>query len=692
LLTVSIGAPIAAVRIAQGRQETKNKANELEENLYFNRVALAYLDVTANQPARAVKLLDACPERLRGWEWNYVNRRCRTTPQAPIQMTNRLRGVALQGHHLAVVAGEDLQLWEIEPSGKLEFGASIGTIPRNVLAGEPFWVTFSPDGTQLLVVKTNFTVQLWDVVGRVPIRSLVGHTNHVTGAAFHPNGREIATGSYDRTIRFWDAATGRQIKVIDHGEDSPWVYGLAYSPDGKLLAEGSYGRGIIRVWNSQTHEKLFDLGGHLGPTTSLAFSPDSRLLASTSSDDTAVRLWNMSTGKSAGLLEGPVVPNNVAFSPDGSRLVTSLSREVRVWQLAGRREALAISGETNLFVWATFSTDGRQIVSAGEDRTIRIWDASPWDAKRTPRPITLSGHSNLVSAVAFSNDGQRLFSSALDGTGLAWDLSGQVPPTPFQGAFDVSVSADGQLLVSAAVDLDHLKLHVKIFDAISLEEKFSAPGTVEFFSAALSASGDQLVAGSARGDLHFWDWKKSNQAQVTRLFDEPITYVRFSPDGHWLAALGGMGTVKLLDARRLSEPQPERELLRGGVSRDWSRFDFSRDGKLLGLGDDFNDVLVVDVESGHISMRLKGHGGIVHAAAFSTNGRLIASGGDDSTVRLWDAQTGELLSTLLGHQGTVFAVAFSPDSRTLASGSQDRTIKLWRLDGSGLLLDGTPAR
>jgi WD40 repeat protein len=153
-----------------------------------------------------------------------------------------------------------------------------------------------------------------------------------------------------------------------------------------------------------------------------------------------------------------------------------------------------------------------------------------------------------------------------------------------------------------------------------------------------------------------------------------------------------MGTVKLLDARRLSEPQPGRELLGGGVSRDWSRFAFSHDAKRLGLGDDFNDVLVLEVDSGSVSMRLKGHGGIVKTVAFSPNGRLIASGGDDSTVRLWDAQTGELLNTLLGHQGTVFALAFSPDSRTLASGSQDRTIKLWRLDGSGLLIDGTRAR
>lgn len=680
LLAVAIGAPIAAARIADGRAQARSKAKELEENLYFNRIALAHREVEANKPAHALTLLELCPEPLRGWEWNYLHRQCHLPPATPVKASGRIQSFALNGNSIAVIAGNDLQLWELGPSGTPEFRTTLESAPRPILPAAPDSVAFSPDGNYLASISTNHTIKLWEISQYKLLKTLRGPTNFITGILFHPNGKELAGTTYENTIWVWDLATGRELEVLKQREDGGRANRLAYSPDGHLLAAGSYGQGIIRVWNTTTRKPVFDLAGHLGPTGSLAFSPDSRMLASASSDDPAIRLWDMTTGLSAGTLDGLTVPTLVVFHPSGSRLIaSSTDHEIKLWDVAGHREVIGLSGQTDVPM-AAFTGDGSQIVSADTDGTLRVLDASPWTKASGATSMTLTGHVGTISALAFGRDGSRLYSACLRGSGMAWDWRHRSVVGHMEALFDVAVSSDGKFVVTSGGNLNNGTLHVKILDSNSLKEVFSVSAESELFSAALSLSNDLLAVGTAKGELRIWDWRKSHDPIVLSDGSDSVTYVRFSPDGRQLAYLDYLGSVRVRPSAALSEASKKQTLLTGIVGRDWPRMSFSPDGKTIATGNGSHDLVVLDAASGALQHRLSGHGGVVHAVAFSPNGRWLATGGADSTVRLWEAQTGKLVGTFAEHHGTVFALAFSPDSRNLASGGQDHTIKIWHLD------------
>jgi WD40 repeat protein len=192
-------------------------------------------------------------------------------------------------------------------------------------------VAFSPDGRAALTGSYDRTARLWDAATGQPRGEPLRHENWVNAVAFSPDGRAALTGCTDGTARLWDAATGQpRGKPLRHERA---VVAVAFSPDGRTILTGSYDR-TARLWNAATGQPRGEPLRHQGAVRAVAFSPDGRT-ALTGSVDWKARLWDTATGKPRGQPlrhEGDVWC--VAFSPDGRTALTGgLDKTARLWEV-----------------------------------------------------------------------------------------------------------------------------------------------------------------------------------------------------------------------------------------------------------------------------------------------------------------------------------------------------------------------
>ena len=276
-------------------------------------------------------------------------------------------------------------------------------------------VAFSPDGKRLASGSEDWTIRLWDVATGAALQALKGHKGCVRGVAFSPDGKRLASSSLDYTVRLWDAATGAALQTLQ--DSTNYVYSVAFSPDGKRLVSGSHDY-TVKLWDAVTGAALRTIQGHTTWVWGAAFSPDGKRLVSSSGDKT-VRLWDAATGAALQTLQGHTgYVYGVAFSPDGKRLASGSSdKTVRLWDAATGVALQTLQGHTS-DVWAVaFLPDGKLLVSGSGDNTVRLWDAATGAALQTLQ------HTECVRGVAFSPDGKRLASGSSDKTVRLWSAA-----------------------------------------------------------------------------------------------------------------------------------------------------------------------------------------------------------------------------------------------------------------------------
>jgi WD40 repeat protein/serine/threonine protein kinase len=502
---------------------------------------------------------------------------------------------------------------------------------------------------------------------------LKGHTGRVEGVAFSPDGRRLATASWDNTTRVWDTATGQELFTLN-GHTSP--HAMAFSPDGRRLATASWDN-TTRVWDTATGQELFTLNGHTSPHA-MAFSPDGRRLATASWDNTA-RVWDAATGQELLTLKGHTDDvYGVAFSRDGRRLATaSGDQTARVWDAATGQELVTLNGHTDAVLAVTFRGDGRRLATASRDHTARVWDAVTGQAL-----LILEGHTGPVSGVGYSPDGHRLATASWDKTARVWDaVTGQELLTlkgHIDSVYGVAFSRDGRRLATASQDQT-----ARVWDAITGQELLTLKGhTSAARGVAFAPDGRRVATVSDDKTARVWEVANDQELGILQGHTARVSDVVFSPDGRRLATVSGDRTARVWDAAT-----GQQILTLTGHTNGIHGVAYSPDGRLLATASDDETARVWDAVTGKEIFTLQGHTDFVHCVAFRSDGRRLVTASEDQTARVWDLATGQELLTLEGHTSSVYGATFSRDGRQLATASEDQTARVWdAVTGKELLI------
>jgi serine/threonine protein kinase/WD40 repeat protein len=615
---------------------------------------------------------------LRQWEWWYYWNQARS--QAAFTLPTQSRSiveVSLSPNGrwlLSQDAGGTLKLWDVPGRTELEVLRPGG---RGLHA-------FSPAGDRLVTTRSETQGQTRVVVLSLPDRTRVTEVTVPTGIqalVWVEGGQQLQWLAEDGGIQRWDPRATNPPSVIPGravlpgARRFPWV---RFSPNGEWLAflEG----GQLR-WSHLPTGRLRSGAPGLR-LAALAFSPDSRWLAVSplfTEVETGIRLLDLETGVEQGRLEGHAswVPG-LTFNADGNQLISAgADQTVRIWQLSERRELVALRGHRAEINGVTLDREGRTLVSGAKDGSLLGWAAQAVPLKRDYETLP-----SPLETLAFLPDG-RSWLGVSRGRGVSvWETTslrelGSVPElgTHVEGLL---ISPDGTRVYSGSTDGRLTVLEWPGRTVVTHQDVSLGKGGL-VLPVALVDQGRGLVVQGPGAMVRYWNtetWESRLLATGTLLgggFRNRMS-LAVSPDGRFLALPESPQTLAILEISTGKR--------RAGVSLgNWgvSGLAFSPDGRLLALASREGTVQLFDVVSGTTAAVLRGHLIGVHQVAFSPDGQRLASvSAKGEAVKLWDVQTRHEVATLAG-EGSLFDRAwFSPDGQTLVAVNSQGKAHFWR--------------
>ncbi|MCE9604822.1 MAG: protein kinase [Planctomycetia bacterium] len=608
-------------------EQLADRLDSLNRSVYTMQLnqAEALVERAPHQSLQLLRDEARCPPELRDFAWGMLVRRASQERRTLLGHAAPVWCVAERGDGKLVTAALDdtVRVWSAAD------GATANGMPSVVpvtTAGATL-LALSPDGSRLAAAYDDRSLRVWNFAALATPRDLVGHAEAAVALVFFADGRWLASAADDGTLRIWDPA-GNAIaewSVAGAGE----ILSLAASPDDKTLAVG-LSDGRIKLIDS------IDLGG--SAARSVALSRDGRRLAYATNEQ-VLTVLDLESGNATAEYRGHTERiGALRFTDDGKAIVSAADdRTVKLWDVPGERVPRLVDGDDLKTLTVTFSHDGKFTAVAGYEGVIRVSGFDDELAGRKPK--LLVGHAAAVRALCFLPEDRQLLSCGEDNTIRLWDLATAKTVRVWQQpawVMDIALARDGRRCYTADAD-----------------------GKVRSFAPADAATGATTT------QLDFQAHAASINALALSQNSSPL-----------LATASRDGTVKLWDA---ATGAPRATL--SGHERHVLALDFSPDGKTLAAGDDAGCLILWDVATARPRHTLRGHAQGIYDVAFSPDGRVVASasggrwvqaGGE---VKLWDVVGGQVHATLDGYASPL---AFRADGLMLAAGFEPRRkIGLW---------------
>lgn len=560
-------------------------------------------------------------------------------------------------------------------------------------------VAVTPDGKWVVSGSWDRTIKVWNLATGEQENLLTGHTNGINAVAITPNGEMLISGSIDKTLKVWNLKTGKQL--FSFTDDNESVTSVAVTPNGRRVIFGSLDE-TIKIWNLETKE-LVKLYGHTGWVTSVAVTPDGKLAISGSTDN-SIKVWNLETGKQLDTLTDHTDRvRTVAVSPDGKLVISgSNDKTLKIWNLE-TKEVFTLYGHTGWVTSVAVTPDGKQVISGSIDKTIKVWDL------QTGNEInSLTVHTDIVRCLAVTPDAKQVISGSDDNDLKIWELkigeqiwkpivlANKRKCEPFvldqnRVKFGVFEYEYMNLNLPIGKELNNIVCKAKwvISDLWEVDDKHKVDSSFEYQMKIVDlATGDEL---NTITSITKWVTTTDITSDGSALISNLIDYTHHQIEN---IEVNNMETAKPLNAIAKYTKHKSNKL--AAYIKFLSSVVFKSDGSQLNS----NLISIKSDISNSISEKFQDKNlNTLEQKRFNSNSK---------SQKRWDAfnyindindinETAKPISLEIGNEvnkitsptASLYPVAVTPDGKRIISASGDKTLKVWDLENQEVIASFT---